>query len=63
MNLSCAAGTIKVLSSAKYHGVLIDVKLNFHAHIKYLEKKVSRLVEILSKLKNYLPEHALFKLF
>ena len=63
MNLSCAAGSIKVVSSAKYLDVFIDDKLNFQERIKHLEKKVSRSVGILSKLKNYLPKHALFKLY
>ena len=63
MNFSCAAGSIKVVSSAKYLSVFINDKLNFHEHIKNLEKKVSRSVGILSKLKNYLPTHALFLLY
>ena len=63
MNLSCAAGSIKVVSSAKYLGVFIEDKLNFQEHIKHLVKKVSRLVGISIKLKNYLPTHALFKLY
>ena len=65
MNLSCTAGSIKVVSSAKYEylGVVNDDKLNFQEHIKLLEKKVSHSVGILSKLKNYLPTHALFKLY
>ena len=63
MNLSCAAGSIKVVSSSKYLGVFIDDKLNFQEHIYHLEKKVSRSVGILRKLKNYLPTHALFKLY
>ena len=61
INSSCAAGSIKVISSAKYLGVFIDDKLNFQEHINHLEKKVLRSVGILSKLKNYLPKHALFK--
>ena len=56
MNLSCAAGSIKVLSSAKYLGVFIEDKLNFQEHIKHLEMKVSRSVRILTT-------HALFKLY
>ena len=63
MNLSCVAGSINVVSSAKYLGVFIDDKLNFQEHIKHLEKKVSLSVGILSKLKNYLPTHAMFKLY
>ena len=63
MNLNCAAGSIKVVSSAKYLGVFIDDKVNFQEHIKHLEKKVSLSVGFLSKLKTYLPTHALFKLY
>ena len=63
MYLSCAAGWFKVVSSAKYLDVFIDDKLNFQEHIKHLEKKVSRSVGIISKLKNYLPTQALFKLY
>ena len=63
MNLSCAARSIKVVSSAKYLGVFIGDKLNFQEHIKHLEKKASRSVGIISKLKNYVPTHALLKLY
>ena len=63
MNLSCAAGSIKVVSSANYLRVFIDDKLNFQEHIKHLEKKISRSMGILSKLKNYLPKHTLFQLY
>ena len=50
MNLSRAAGSIKVVSRATYLGVFIDDKLNFQEHIKHLEKKVSRSEGILSNL-------------
>ena len=63
INLSSATGSIKVVSSVNYLGVLIADKLNFQEHIKHLEKKFSRSVGILSKLKNYLPNHASFKLY
>ena len=63
MDLSFAAGSITVVSTAKYLGVLINNKPNFQPHIKHLEKKVSHSVRIPSILKNYLPEHALFKLY
>ena len=41
----------------------MDDKLNFLEHIKFLEKRILRSVGILSKLKNYLREHGLFKLY
>ena len=63
MNFSFAVGLINVVSSANYLGVLINDKLNFQEHIKYSERKVSRSVGMLRKLKKYLPELALFKLY
>ena len=54
---------IEVVNSAKYRSVLIDDILNFQKHIKHLEKKLLRFVRILGKLKNYLSQHKLFKLY
>ena len=61
MNFSFAVGLINVVNSANYLGVMINNKLNFQEHIKYSERKVSRSVGMLRKLKKYLPELALFK--
>ena len=54
---------IEVVNSAKYRSVLIDDILNFQKHIKHLEEKLLRFVRILGKLKNYLSQHELFKLY
>ena len=43
--------------------VIIDNTLNFKEHTQKLEVKVSRSVGILRKLKFYLPESALLKLY
>ena len=48
---------------AKYLGVFIDLRLNFHSHIKSVENKVARSVGILSKLKHFLPSNSLLKLY
>ena len=48
---------------AKYLGVFIDSRLNFHSHIKSVENKVARSVGILSKLKHFLPSNSLLKLY
>ena len=39
MNLSCATGSIKVLSSAKYHAVFVDDKLDFQEHNKHFREE------------------------
>ena len=48
---------------AKYLGVFIDSRLNFHSHIKSVENKVARSLGILSKLKHFLPSNSLLKLY
>jgi len=63
MDINCPLGIIKSVKSAKYLGVTLDEKLNFMSHIKTLEPKIARSVGILSKLKYYLPESALLKLY
>jgi len=63
MSISCKTGRIESVQRAKYLGILIDEKLNLIDHIKNLEIKISRSVGILSKLKYYLPEGALLKLY
>ena len=47
---------------AKYLDVFIDSHLSSHSHIKSIENKVARLVDILSKLKHFLPSTSLLKL-
>ena len=51
------------VNKAKYLGTLLDAKLTCSDHIKALETKVSRSVGILSKLKYFLPQDALLKLY
>ena len=63
LNLRCPAGQIKIVNKAKYLGVILDNKLNFHEHAKYVEAKLARSVGILSKLKFFLPQTALLKLY
>ena len=56
-------GTIKSVNNAKYLGITLDNRFNFHEHIKITETKVARSVGILSKLKYYLPESAMLQLY
>ena len=47
----------------KYLGLLIDNKLNFQTHIALQEKKVSRAVGIIFKVKHILPQVVLRQLY
>ena len=47
----------------KYLGVIIDSKLSFAPHIKYIEFKLTRANGIISRIKSTLPKDALLKLY
>ena len=49
--------------SVKYLGVIIDSKLSFASHIKYIESKLTRANGIIGRLKSTLPKDALLKLY
>ena len=44
-------------------GINLDSKLNFLNHVKIIENKLSRAVEILWRLETVLPQTALLKLY
>ena len=49
--------------TVKYLVVIIDSKLSFAPHIKYLESKLSRASGIFSRVKSTFPKDALLKLY
>ena len=49
--------------SVKYLDFYLDSQLNFHDHITATEHKISRAVGIMSKLKPFLPQSAMIKLY
>ena len=59
MNLIYLAASIKSFNKAKYLGICFDYKLNFLDHIKMVEIKVARSVEIYFQLKCVLRKDAL----
>ena len=63
-NFSLIINNLPILScyKAKYLGVFIDSHLNFNSHIKSVENKVARLVDIVSKLKYFLSSTYLLKI-
>ena len=51
------------LSSSKYFGGFMDDKLNFKSHIEHLVSKISRSIDILSKLRFHFNSSTLFLLY
>ena len=49
--------------SIKYLGLTIDMYLNFGFHISNIAYKISRTVGIIFKIRHYLPETALLKIY
>ena len=49
--------------SVKYLGINIDPHLNFFIHIKSIEHKIFCSIGIMYKLKSFLPESALLKIY
>ena len=59
---------IKEVSEVKFLGVIIDNKLNWSAHVKYLTKKLRSAAAILCRIRHWIPKdnytniyHALFE--
>ena len=49
--------------ATNYLGITIDTDLKFHNHVVLLELKISRTIGILSKLRQFLPQSALLKIY
>jgi len=54
---------INAEDKVKYLGISADSSLNFHNHLEIVEKKLSRCVGIINKLKFALPQKALLKIY
>ena len=54
---------IKNPSVVKYLGVFINNNLLFKPQIEHLESKISRSVDVIAKLRYYLPSHILLNLY
>ena len=63
VNFIYNTSSISLCDSTKYLGVTIDSTLNFKPHIIALEKRVSRSVGILSKLRFLFPSSTLLRLY
>ena len=61
--MTVAGSVIETVSNSKYLGVIIDSKLSFYDHIKFLESKISRSIGLMSKLRLFLPRETLLQLY
>ena len=51
------------VKSAKYFGVIIDLKLNWIEHISYVKSKISKGIGIMYKARQFLTKKALLMLY
>ena len=49
--------------SIKYLGIVIDYHLSWHDHIDYVCDKVSRSINIMTKVNHYLGKHCLISIY
>lgn len=54
---------IDFVTTFNYLGVVIDENLNFKTHINMVANKISRVVGIMKKLKNFIPKSALMHIY
>ena len=62
-NIDINGKSLQKVDCVKFLGVLIDSKLTWHEHIKYISTPVAKSVGILSKLKHILPRSILRSLY
>ena len=49
--------------SAKYLGIIIDVKFNWIEHLTYIKNKISKAIGIMYKTRQYLNKSSLVNLY
>ena len=50
-------------TEGKFLGIILDNKMKFNQHIRYICNKISKTTGIIYKLKDLLPKHCLFSLY
>lgn len=61
--LILAGEILEKASNIKYLGIVIDHHLSWHDHIDYVCDKVSRSINIMTKVKRYLGKHCLISIY
>ena len=59
VSISANGQSITEITETKFLGVILDNKLTWDAHIKYISQKISKSVSILRMLKHTFPTNAL----
>ena len=63
LKISVYSCKISAVDSVKYLGICLDNKLTFGPHISYLQSKLFRSIEIIPKIKYYVPDRVLVLLY
>ena len=63
INIQIIGLNIPLKEKAKYLGIILDENLTWHAHVRYINIKLSRAIGILSKLRHSLPKQMIRTLF
>ena len=63
LNFCVSGQKIKQSSQVRYLGVILQDDLNWDAHLTNLEKKLSRSIGFLSKIRHYVPMHLLWTIY
>ena len=54
---------LEMKDTFKYLGLLIDFNLTWKSHVDYISPKISRLVNIIARLRHYVPKYTLQKVY
>ena len=62
LNFRLSGQKLKLKSTIKYLGIFLDEHLQWDTHIKYIQPKLSRAVEMLAKIRHYVPFETLLNI-
>ena len=54
---------VRLSSSEKQLGMVLDTKLDFNLHLKNIQSKVNKTIGLLRKLQNFLPRESLITIY
>ena len=54
---------IELLNNIKFLGIIIDCKLNWAEHIRYIKNKIAKSLEIIFKIRFFLDKHMLRNMY